>query len=68
MTTPRPSQARDLAEFYQTWPSHRGAMVALRDSQTLSREERANLGWLIHLADQVGPRDLQPAPGEEPPR
>ena len=43
----------DLLDFYDRWPSLRGSMQALSESQ------RETLSWLILLADRVGPADLR---------
>lgn len=53
-----PGPIVDLVDFYDRWPTLRGAMHALAEDPQLGPEEQETLSWLILLADRVGPADL----------
>jgi hypothetical protein len=53
-----PKMPRDLVDFYLHWSDFRGHAEALMQRPGLSPEEHELIGWLIKLADRIGPRDL----------
>jgi hypothetical protein len=53
-----PTMPRDLPDFHVRWPEFRSCAEALMKNPSLNAGERELVGWLVKLADRVGPQDL----------
>ena len=49
----------DVFEFYTQWPDLRDRIVALKEGDALTPEDREIVDWMIHVMDRVGPSDLR---------
>ncbi len=54
------SEFIDLSDFFDRWSAMRNTILALMNSDRVSKEEREILAAMVFVVDRVGPDDLQP--------
>ena len=54
------SEFIDLSDFFDRWSATRNTILALMNSDRVSKEEREILAAMVFVVDRVGPDDLQP--------